>query len=168
MVRRLGSEELRGDPRDGHLLEGPRFGQLMHAAIGDLMARNATGGADVVAAVTRTLERNDSANPALRRRLTAAVSSYAREFAPRGATLIGAELTVRGQRLDLVWRSAHVVWVDELKSAGDRLTVATARQCARQVKAARAHWSDAFVGIRIVWLQTPGRELWVGSREAPR
>jgi hypothetical protein len=168
MVRRLGSEDVRGDPRDGHLLACDRFGQLVHAAIGDLMARNGTGGADVVAAVTRTLERNDSANPALRRRLTAAVSNYAKQFAPRGATLIGVELTVGEQRLDLVWRTAHVIWADELKSGGDRLTFATARQCARQVRAARAHWSAAFVGVRIVWLQTPGRELWVGSREASR
>ena len=168
MVRRLGSEELRRDPRDGHLLARDRFGQLTHAAIGDLVAHNHRGGADVVAAVTRTLTHHDSANPALRRRLTAAVSSYAKEFAPRGATLIGAELTVGGQRLDLVWRASHVVWADELKSAGDRLTVETARQCARQVKAARAHWSDAFFGVRIVWLQTPGRQLWVGYRQESR
>jgi hypothetical protein len=165
MVARHGPEELRGDPRDGRLLAGDRFGQLAHALIADLAPLQRPAREHIVAAVSRALRERDSANPALRRRLTDAAVTYFALFAPAHARLVGAELAVGGQRLDLVWRSGSVVWADELKCAGDQLTSAITQQCARQLSAGRSCWGAAFAGVRVIWLQPPGRALVVDDRD---
>lgn len=102
----------------------------------------------------------------MRRRLTALATIYADRFAPpQLARLVGAEVEYFGARFDLVWTTGTHLWADEIKSAGNRLTPQLAHQCQRQLQAGRAQWGAAFVGVRVVWLQPPGRGLLISNRK---
>lgn len=145
-----------GDP----WLRPDHFGQAVHEVITDLAAASQRCESEVVAAVTRALVRRSTASPALRRRLTALATTYADRFMPLGAVcLLGAEVEAIGARFDLIWTTGSYHWADEIKSAGDRLTERLAQQCQRELDAGDERWGAAFVGVRVVWLQTPGREL---------
>lgn len=89
---------------------------------------------------------------------------YVDPFAPPQLVhLLGTEVEFTGVRFDLVWTIGAHQWADEIKSAGDRLTPRLAYQC--QLTAGAERWGSAFLGVRVVWLQTPGRELLI-ARDA--
>lgn len=146
-----------GDP----WLTPDHFGQAVHEVITDLAAvSQRRRQSEIVAAVTRALVRRSTASPALRRRLTALATTYVDRFMPLGTVrLLGAEVEAIGARFDLIWTTGSYHWADEIKSAGDRLTERLAQQCQRQLDAGEECWGATFVGVRVVWLQTPGREL---------
>jgi len=143
------------------------FGRAIHEVIADLAAVvDHPRRRQIVPAVSQALERRSTASPALRRRLTALATVYVDRFAPPTLVrLLGTEVEFNGVRFDLVWTIGAHQWADEIKSAGDRLTPRLAHQCQRQLTAGAERWGSAFLGVRVVWLQTPGRELLI-ARDA--
>jgi len=161
------------DPRDrggdGWLVPD-RFGRAIHEVIADIASRHGRPtDRQIVDAVSRALSRRSTGGPALRRRLTSMATTYcARSLPPSAAQLLGAEVEVGNVRFDLLWTDGTHVWVDELKSVGCRLTEQLATQCDRQVDAGILRWGPRFRGVRVVWLQTPGRHLLVSRTSTVR
>lgn len=151
------------DPRGDPWLIPDRLGRAIHEVIADIAGHDAAcTDRQIVEAVSRALERRSTAGPALRRRLTAMATTYYEQLAPPStARFVGAEVELDDVRFDLLWTTGTHVWVDELKSVGDRLTERLVGQCERQLKAGILCWGTCFLGVRIVWLQTPGRQLLV-------
>ncbi|MDQ3675561.1 MAG: hypothetical protein M3401_01975 [Actinomycetota bacterium] len=160
-----GTRTQSGDPRGDPWLTPDHFGQAAHEVIADLAAlADHRRRSQIVSLVSEALERRSTASPALRRRLTALATIYADGFAPpQPARLLGAEVEFFGVRFDLVWNTGTHLWADEIKSAGSRLTPQIAHQCQRQLHAGQARWGAAFMGVRAVWLQTPGRALLISN-----
>lgn len=154
-----------GDPRGDPWLMPDHFGKAVHEVIADLAAlADHRRRSQIASLVSQALERRSTASPALRRRLTALATIYADRFAPPHLVrLLGAEVDFFGARFDLVWNTGTHLWADEIKSAGDRLTPQLADQCQHQLQAGQARWGAAFVGVRVVWLQTPGRGLLISN-----
>ncbi len=164
-ARRPGTQS--GDPRGDPWLMPDHFGRAIHEVIADLAAVvDHPRRRQIVPAVSQALERRSTASPALRRRLTAMATVYVDRFAPPQLVhLLGTEVEFTGVRFDLVWTIGAHQWADEIKSAGDRLTPRLAHQCQRQLTAGAERWGSAFLGVRVVWLQTPGRGLLI-ARDA--
>lgn len=154
-----------GTPHGDPWLLPDYFGKAVHEVVADLAAIRAhRRRSQIVPMVSQALDRRATAGPALRRRLTGLATTYADLFAPpQQVHLLGAEVALADARFDLLWTTGTHQWADEIKSAGDRLTEQLARQCERQLRAGSAEWGAAFVGVRVLWLQTPGRELLISS-----
>jgi hypothetical protein len=150
---------IRLDGRSALLLEPTRAGTLVHCAVA-VYARQ-TPPRDPRAATAVVLERFDTRGPALRARLLTALLAYD-AYLDDTSVLVGCEILVGDQRLDVVWRDRDRVWADEVKSGAiSRRDVAQARA---QVLVARERWPQ-FQGVRLLSLQHRRRSLFVSHRD---
>jgi hypothetical protein len=110
---------------------------------------------------------------AAKQKLVGAVAVYFRLFAlDEEWHFVGAEVPVRGSRVDLVFEGKDDrVLVDELKT-GRIQTVeekrAAEEQLRRHVAAGAAEYGARFAGVRQLWLGAPARSMWAkpdGSSE---
>lgn len=157
-----GEAPLRPEVRSPHLTDVARAGTLVHCAIA-VYARQRPP-RDPRTATTTVLKQFQTRNPALRNRLLTALLAYA-EYLDDTSDLVGCEVAVGNQRLDVVWRREQRIWADEVKTGP--LSPRHVAQARAQVAAARQRWPQ-FSGVRLLSLQQRGRALFVSPREPDR
>jgi hypothetical protein len=162
---------------DSRELDGRQVGQAAHLLIASLVQKGlrrpspedlfaAVASSDLVAA------RVSSYRQAAKQRLLGAASLYFRFFAlGEGWSFAGAEVSIDGGRLDLVWEGTGGVLSDEIKTGWPR-DLAERReledQIGRQLAGARRKFGPSFAGIRVLILGRPGASFLLkadGSRE---
>lgn len=103
---------------------------------------------------------------AARQRVAGLAAVYYRNFLPPADwVFLGAELPLRGGRVDLAWELPdRRVIVDELKAVGysDRLLLPETRvQVERYLAAGAERWGGRFAGMRLIALGAPYHSLYV-------
>ncbi len=147
-------------------MDGRRLGSLAHTLIAECLRDGVRqpshrelierAGRHALANDRRTVYRQ-----AAKQALLTTASIYFRWFAPPSEwALIGAEVSARGCRFDLVWQVDAQVIADELKTgswvnADDDQALLV--QVDRLVRAGVAKYGDSFRGVRVILLGAPQR-----------
>jgi hypothetical protein len=160
-------------PTPNALVGGPAAtGVLIHRLIAELARSDGPRGPEWSAREARRVIRRWGEGghapvyrQAVRMRAITAAGVYFAEFARPGWRLIDALLVAGDAELDLVWQRAGRIEADELKTGrfADAELAAARAQAARQTVAGRSLFGDAFAGVRVVPLSSPGQAFWVAA-----
>lgn len=145
-------------------LDGRKAGERVHEAVARLLERGTRKPSPLEVV---SLARDIVASPGLAvtyrqaaiQRLATATASYFRLFVlDESWQYVGSEVKAARCRYDLVFERDGCVIADELKAGrvADRTELKlTDAQIARQLIAGRAKWSEAFLGVRALFLGAP-------------
>ncbi len=143
-------------------------GALCHQLIAELCAREITEPHAIEPHARALLPQRLAAvhQQALLSFLVPMAGSYLTRFARPGWRFAGSEVIVGEVALDLLWERAGRLQADEVKSCAST-TLAwrerAATQAHAQARAARAHYGQAFEGVRVVALAVADAAFWVAA-----
>ena len=143
-------------------------GTLCHALVAELCGKGITDPHAIEPHARALLPQGLAAvhQQALLSFLVPMAGSYLTRFARPGWRFAGSEVIVGGVALDLLWERAGRLQADEVKSCAST-TLAwhdrAAAQAHAQATAARAHYGQAFEGVRVVALAVADAGFWVAA-----
>jgi len=141
-------------------------GTLCHRLIAELCAREVTD-PHAIESHARALLPDGLAvvhRRALLSFIVPMAASYLAHFSRAGWRFEGSEVIVGDVALDLLWRRDGRLQADEVKSSASTAAswqAQAALQAKGQARAARAHYGQAFEGVRVVALAVPDAAFWV-------
>jgi hypothetical protein len=143
-------------------------GALCHRLIAELCERDVADPHAIEAHARPLLPRGLAQvhEQALLAFLVPMAGSYLLRFRRPGWRFVGSEVIVGGVALDLLWEASGRLQADEVKSS---VSIATAwrphaaEQARAQAVVGRAHYGEAFEGVRVVALAIPAETFWVAA-----